>query len=75
MTDVGAVHDALDVIADVAQILFKNVLHDVGAQIAYVREVIDGGAAGVHLDDVGMVGYKIFLFTGSGVLQLHIESP
>ena len=71
MADVGDVHNALDIVADIAQILFKYVLHDVGAQIADVREVIDGGAAGVHLDDVGMVGDKLVLGACSGIIKFH----
>ena len=68
VANIGYVHDALDVIAEVAQILFKNVLHDVGTEVADVGKVIDRGAAGVHLDDVGMVGDKLVLGSGSGII-------
>ena len=68
MANIGYVHDALDVIAEVAQILFKNVLHDVGTEVADVGKVIYRGAAGVHLDDVGMVGDKLVLGSGSGII-------
>ena len=75
VADIGDIHDTLDIVTGVAQVLLKNILHDIRAQVAYMCKVIHRRATGVHLDDVGMVGYKIFLFTGSGVIQLHIESP
>ena len=48
MTDVGDVHGALDVVAGIGEILFKHVLHDVGAEVADVCKVINGRTAGVH---------------------------
>ena len=75
MADVGDVHDALDVIADIAQVLFEDVLHNIGAQIADVSKMIYRRAAGVHLNDVGMIGNEVLLFTACGVIKLHIVSP
>ena len=57
---VGDVHHALDVVAEEAQILLQHVLHDIAAQVPDVREVVHGGAAGVHLDEVGIDGDKFF---------------
>ena len=75
MAHVGDVHDALDVVALIAQGLFQHVLHDVAAQIADVGKVIDRRAAGVHLDDIGVVGNEQFLFSGCGIIQIHGDSP
>ncbi len=74
VADVGDVHDALDVVAEVAQVLLEHVLHDVAAEVADVRVVVDGGAAGVHLHDVGVVGYEFFLRAGGAVVELHAVS-
>ena len=71
VTDVGDVHNALDVVADKAEVLFKNILHDVGTQIAYVGKVVNGGTAGVHLYDVGMIGNEILFSAGGRVIYLH----
>ena len=74
VADVGDVHDALDVVAEVAEVLLKYVLHDVAAQVADVRVVVHGGAAGVHLHDVGVVGYEFFLSARGAVVELHAVS-
>ena len=75
MAHVGDVHHALDVIARIAQVFFQNILHDVAAQIADVREVIHSGAAGVHLHDVGMVWHEFLLRAGEAVIDLHCGFP
>ena len=64
MAHVGDVHDALDVVAQEAQVLLQHVLHDVRAQVADMGIVVDRGATGVHLDDVGVVGDELLLFSG-----------
>ena len=71
MADVGDVHDALDGIAQPAQILFKNILHDVRAQVPDMRIVIHGRPAGVHFDDVRMVGNKQLLLAACGIIEIH----
>ena len=48
VTDVGNIHNALDVVAGVAEILFQNVFHNIGAQVADVSKVVDRWAAGIH---------------------------
>ena len=70
---VGDVHDALDVVALVAQEFLQHVLHEVAAQVADMGEVVDGGAAGVHLHDVGMVGNELLLAAVSRIVQIHID--
>ena len=47
--------------------LLQYVLHDVGAQVADVGEVVDGGAAGVHFHPAGGVGAELLFFVGSGI--------
>ena len=68
---VGDVHHPVHVIAVVAQELLQHVLHDIGAQIADVGEVVHGGAAGVHLHVAGGVGLKGLLLVGGGIIQKH----
>ena len=75
VSDIGDVHDAFDVITGIAQVLFKHVLHYVRAQIADMRKVIHRGAAGVHLDYVGVIGDKVLFFSACRVIKLHIYSP
>ncbi len=69
--DVRNVHDALDVVAAVAEILLQHVLHDIAAQVADVGKVVDRRAAGVHFEDVGMVGREELFFAGQRVVQVH----
>ena len=75
MANVCDVHNAFYVIADIAQVLFEDVLHDIRAQIADMCVMIYRRAAGVHLYDVGMIGDEVLLFTACGVIKLHVESP
>ena len=39
-----------------------------------VREVIDRGAAGVHFDELGVVGDKLFLFVRCRIIKIHVIS-
>ena len=68
MTDVGDVHDAQNVIARVAQVFFKHILHDVGAQVADVCVVIDGGTAGVHTHLALLVRDEFLLYAAEGIV-------
>ena len=74
MADVRDVHDALDVVAAVAQVLFEHVLHDVAAEVADVGEVIDRRAAGVHFDNVRVIRDEFFLFMRCRVIEIHFAS-
>ena len=40
----------------------------------YVREVIDRGAAGIHFDELGVVGDKLFLFVRCRIIKIHKRS-
>ena len=62
MSDIGDVHNSLNVQTCEAEVLFKNVLHDVASQVAYVRIVIYCRAAGVHGNLAWGVGDKFFFF-------------
>ena len=74
VSHVRDVHDALNRVADVAQILFQHILHDIAAEIADVREVIDRGAAGVHFDELRVIGDKLFFFVRCGIIKIHVVS-
>ena len=71
MPDVRDVHDALDVVAQIAQALFQHVLHDIAAQIADVGIVVDRRAAGIHFDDVGVVRHEQLLLVAQGIIKIH----
>ena len=62
MSYIGDVHNTLYIISDIAQVLFEHVLHNVAAEIAYVRKVIHGRTAGVHIYLALDIRYKFFLF-------------
>ena len=65
---VGDVHDPVDVVALVAEEFLQHVLHDIGAEVADVGEVVHRGAAGVHLHMAGGVGGEFCLLMGGAVV-------
>ena len=71
---IGDVHDPFYIVPNITQILIQHILHNIGAQIANVGEMIHCGAAGIHLYDVGVVGYKQLLLMAERIIQIHIES-
>ena len=71
MPHVGDVHNAVHVVPGVAQILLQHVLHNVGAQVADMGEVVHRGAAGVHLHMAGGVGLELLFPMGGGIIQIH----
>ena len=71
MADVGDVHYALDVVALIAQRLFEHVLHNIGAQVADMREMIDRRAAGVHGHLVAKARHKRLFAVGERIIQNH----
>ncbi len=68
---VGNIHHPVHPVPLVLQGLFQHVLHDIGAQVTYMRPPVDRGPAGVHLHDARLIGGKIFLLHGKGIRQLH----
>ena len=75
MSHIGDVHDPLYIVAAVPQVFFQHILHDVGAQIADMGKVVHGGAAGIHLHDVRVVGHKFLFFVAQTVIKLHSITP
>ena len=75
VSHVGDVHDAVDVVARKAEIFFEHILHDVGAQVADMRVVIHGGAAGVHVHLARCVRNKLLLGLSERIIQNHRLAP
>ena len=75
VSHVGDVHDAVYVVARVAQVFLQHVLHDIGAQVTDVGEVVHRGTAGVHLHMAGGVGLELLFLVGGGIIQIHNGSP
>ena len=48
MSYVGDIHNARYVVADIAKIFFKNVLHSIGTKVSYMSVMINGRTAGIH---------------------------
>ena len=59
MADVRDVHGAAHIVAYVAQELFKHVLADIAAQVADMSKVVDGRAAGIHIDAVAVDRHEL----------------
>ena len=68
VANVSDVHHPVHIIAGPAQEFFQHVLHDVGAQVADVGEVVHRGSAGVHLHVAGGVGLELLLLVGGGII-------
>ena len=71
VSDVGDIHNALDVISGIAKRFFEDILHNVRAQISDMRKVIYGRATGVHFDKLGIVRDKFLTCSCGGVIQFH----
>ena len=59
--DVGEVEDALHLIAQVLQVSMEDILIQEGPVVPYVGPLVDGGAAGEHLDLLASQGLEGFL--------------
>ena len=68
MSHVGYVHDALYVKPRVAQVLFEDILHYVGAQVADVREMVHGRATSIHFYSPFFYRFKLFFFSCERVI-------
>ena len=75
MTHIGNIHHPLHRVTQIAQALFQHILHNIGAQIADVRIVVYRGAAGVHLDQVGVIGYEQLLLMRQRIIKIHLKLP
>ena len=69
---VGEIHDVEETIAAGAQVAAEDVLEDEGAEVADVREVVDGGAAGVHADFARMNRVERFERVGESVVETNL---
>ena len=74
MADVGNVHDTVDVVAFIAECLFKNVLHNITAQVSNVRKMINGRSAGVHFYTARCVCLEFSFFMGCRIIKIHKRS-
>ncbi len=68
MTDVGDIHDTLNVKSCKAQIFFENILHNIAAQIAYMSVMIHGRTAGVHTCLTCLARNEFFFFTRQRII-------
>ena len=75
VSHVGNVHNARYVIACVAKIFFKNVLHNIRAQISYMSEMIDRRSAGIHTYLAFLVRNKFFSDSCCCVVYFHFSNP
>ena len=75
VADVGDVHHARDVVADIAQRLFQHVLHQIGAQVADVRKIVHRRPAGVHLHFSFLAGDELLHAAGQRVVKFHGYAP
>ena len=69
VVDVGDVHDVVEGESASAQPTAQQVVEDEGAEVADVGEVVDGGAAGIHLDGVVFEGAKRLHLLGQRVIE------
>ena len=71
MTDIGDIHDALDIVPCIAEELFKNILHDIGTEIADMSKMVHGRAAGVHFDLAGFMGFELVNGLCKGIIKVN----
>ena len=71
MTDVGDIHGARYLVTEVAKRSLERILHDIGAQISDMREMIDGRAAGIHLDLARGMRHELLAPMGQGIIEQH----
>ncbi len=74
---VGEVHDLFDLVAGVAQGSAQQIFKHIGAEIADVSEVVDGGTAGVESNLAVLDRLEDFGSTGQRIVKAdsHIFSP
>ena len=72
MSDVGDVHNALDLVARVAQIAVKDVLHHIGAEVSDMSIVINGGAAGIDRNLALLAGLELIAAVCQRIIEDHL---
>ena len=75
MSYIGDIHYSLHIIADIAQILFEDILHDIASEVTDMCEVINCRAAGIHSYLALLVGDELFFSVGRGIIKLHNTTP
>ena len=77
VTDIGDVHHVTDLEAEILEGLSKDVLDDIGAEVAHVGVVVHGEAAAVHSHPPRLDGGECLQLPAHGVpeFQLHDQSP
>ena len=64
MAYIRDVHDPLNIIAQISEILFQYILHDIAAEVADMGKVVYRRAAGVHFNLSRFVGNQLLLGSG-----------
>ena len=72
VSDVRDVHNALDLVARVAQIAVKDVLHHISAEISDMCIVINRGAAGIYRNLALLAGLKFVAAVCQRIVEDHL---
>jgi hypothetical protein len=62
VSDIGDVHDALYIKTCEAEILFKNILHDIASEVADMSKMIHGRTAGIHTHPASLIRDEFLFF-------------
>ena len=71
MADVGDIDHVVDLVAAVFEGAAQHIFEDIGAVIADVLKVVDGGATGVEPDFGGLQGFEGALLARVGVEEMQ----
>ena len=71
VVDIRDVHDVVERKARRAQPAPQEIVEDEGPEVADVREVVDGGTAGVHLDGLAFQRFERLHLLGERVVEAH----
>ena len=70
---IGEVHNLRDFGAVVFERAFEDVLKQISAEIADVREIVDGRSAGVHADIGAVDRFELLNASAESVEEFHAE--
>ena len=74
MTNVGNVHNSFYIVTEITQVLLKNILHDVGTEVADVSKVVNSRAAGVHFYLAFFKRDKLLFLLTESVIKYHFSN-
>ncbi len=74
VVDIGQVHDELDVEALPLEVPMEQVVEEEGAVVPDVRELVDGGTAGVHAGGAGLDRIELVEGSRQGVVEPKCHS-